>query len=373
MIIQVLDEKQFNIVCDNLRVSPSLSRAFIFEAYKIAMDGASELLKSNMFGKIVPVNSVILLLYIINEYGYYLDSRHLKSEDSNKDDEKLLSQIVSISLDKYFTNEHLNFTNEHYISKYSPVISTLDVYLNFVLGVLKKYPKNNPNETLLLDMTFKGFSMAKAISESIVNGFETEAFSLWRTLHETECILTLLSKHGEPLVKSYLEHLRYAIAYRSGLKTKEETDAIFEKIKAEMKDLDLKSKDMKKFIEYGWLSKIPNYNESPNFKFNFRDGVEQLAGLSNYSHTYEMASEIAHSSPLLIYSRQDYYFHLVLLLLYESFFRLEKNFTDIYLKRITEDETKRYMNMKAIYYNGLISLYKNEQVMFEKFRTKKQN
>lgn len=371
MIIQVLDEKQFNSVCDNLKVSPRLSRDFIYEAYKVAMEGAKELLKSNIFGKTVPINSVVLLLYIINEYGYYIESRHLNSDAIKKDNEKVLSQIVSISLDKYFTNEHLNFTNEHFISKYSPVISTLEVYLNFVLSVLKTYPKNNPNETLLLDIIFKGFSMAKAISESIVNGFETEAFSLWRTLHETECILTLLSKHGEPIISSYLDHLKYAIAYRNGLKTKEETDEIFVKIKAEMKDLDLKSKDMKKFIEYGWLAKIPNYNDSLTFKFNFRDGVEQLSGLSQYSHTYEMASEIAHSSPLLIYSRQEYYCHLVLLLLYESFFRLEKIFSELYIKRISVDEKNRYLNLKTVYYNGLISLYKNEQLIFQKFRGNK--
>lgn len=371
MIVQVLDKQQFDIVYTNLKVNPNLSKDFIYEAYTIAMDGAKELLESNVFGKAVPVNSVVLLLYIINEYGYYLNSRNIKSADLKDEDGKVVSQIVSIALDKYFTNEHLNFTNEHYISKYSPIISTLDIYLNFILGVLKKYPKNNPNETLVLDITFKGFSMAKAISETIVNGFETEAFSLWRTLHETECILTLLSKYGEPVIKSYLEHLKYAIAYRGGIKSKEETDEIFVKIKAEMKDLDLKSKDMKKYIEYGWLSKIPNFNESPNFKFNFRDGVEQLAGLSHYSQTYEMASEIAHSSPLLIYSRQDYYFHLVLLLLYESFFRLEKSFSDFYLKRIDEDEAKRYLNLKTVYYNGLINLYKNEQAMFKKFKESK--
>lgn len=371
MIIQVLDEKQFNNVCDNLKVNPNLSREFIYESYKVAMDGAKELLESNVFGKAIPINSVVLLLYIINEYGYYLDTRNLKSEDIKTSDEKVISQIASIALDKYFTNEHLNYSNEHYISKYSPVISTLDVYLNFILGVLKNYPKNNPKETLVLDITFKGFSMAKAISESIVNGFETEAFSLWRTLHETECILALLSKYGEPIINSYLNHLKYAIAYRGGLKTKEETDKTFEEIKSLMKELDLKSKDMKKFIEYGWLSKVPNYNESPTFKFNFRDGVEYLAGLSNYSKTYEMASEIAHSSPLLFYSRQDYYFHLVTLLLYESFFRLEKSFSDFYLKRISEDEIKRYLNLKTVYYNGLINIYKNEQMLFAKFKNKK--
>ena len=75
-------------------------------------------------------------------------------------------------------------------------------------------------------------------------------------------------------------------------------------IKEGMKDNDLKSKDMKRFIEYGWLSAIPDVKlgRIPDFKFNFRDGVERCANLRQYSKVYEMSSEIAHSSPLLIYS-----------------------------------------------------------------------
>ena len=364
MLIKPLDKEQFDLVYENLGVNPKLSKDYIYSCYEYAMDGAQTLLDSNILGRATPINSVVLLLYIINEYGYYLEL-HQKSPDEIKEDENILSQIVSVSLDKYFTNEHLNFKNQSTVSKYSPVISTIDIYLNFILGILKRYPKNNPQETLQLDMTYKGFSMAKAISELIVDGFETEAFSLWRTLHETECILTLLAKYGEPTIKAYLKHIRYAIAYRSGLHSKEETDQAFVELKAEMANLNLKSKDMKKYIEYGWLTSIPHYNEDPDFKFNFRDGVERLAGLHQYSQTYEMASEIAHSSPLLIYSRAEYYLHLSILLLYESFFRLESLFAKIYLAHISIEESKRYLAMRNLYYRGLESLYRREQEIFK--------
>ena len=201
-------------------------------------------------------------------------------------------------------------------------------------------------------------------SAIIITGFETEAFSTWRTLHETECILTLINKHGDKVTQAYLKHMRYALAYRGAIPSKEETDAEFVKIKEEMRALDLKSKDMKKFIEYGWLSSIDNYNEDPMFKFNFRDGVERLAGLTSYSKVYEMASEIAHSSPLLIYSRPQYYYRLTVIELYESFFRLEKIFTEIYVSRIDENEAKRYMAMRNVYYSTLQVLYQNESRLF---------
>ena len=133
-----------------------------------------------------------------------------------------------------------------------------------------------------------------------------------------------------------------------------------------MKALDLKSKDMKKFIEYGWLTAIPNYNQDKMFKFNFRDGVERLAELSAYSKLYEMASEISHSSPILIYSRDEYYLRLVLLTVYECFFRYEKIFSDFYLSRISESEADRYAAMKKVYYSILFYIYEREKLRFSK-------
>ena len=63
-----------------------------------------------------------------------------------------------------------------------------------------------------------------------------------------------------------------------------------------MKELELKSKDTKKYIEYGWLTNVKNVlEEYPEFKLNFRKGVELIAGLSSYSSLYELSSEIAHS------------------------------------------------------------------------------
>ena len=370
MQIKPLEKEQFDLIYENLGVNPALSKEYVFDCYNYAIGGAKALLDSNLLGRAVPINSVVLILYIVNEYGYYLEGHNVKSDDI-KDDEQIMSQIVSVSLDKYFTNEHLNFKNQSIVSKYSPVISTLDVYLNFILGVLKRYPKNNPQETLLLDMTYKGFSMAKAISELLVDGFETEAFSLWRTLHETECILTLLHKNGDPAIKSYLKHIDYALAYRGVLSSKEETDKVFVDIKSEMAALSLKSKDMKKFIEYGWLSAIPDFDKDIEFKFNFRDGVERLSGLHNYSKMYEMASEIAHSSPLLIYSRPFYYLHLTILLLYESFFRLEILFADFYLSRISKEEANRYMALRNLYYRGIQSLYEKEKQLFKALNQEK--
>lgn len=359
MNVSKLDRQQFDLICEQLKVPTQLNKDEIFECYEFAFDNAVNLIKSHVFGQTEPLNNVILLLYLINEYGFYFSVNK-----TNEEKEISLSKITSVALDKYFTNEHLDYKNDKYTNKFSPAISTIELYLNFILGILKKFPHKNPQETLLVDIATKAYSVSKAIIELIVTGFETEAFSTWRTLHEIECILLLISKYGNPIIKSYLKHMRYALAYRGALSSKEEIDAEFVKIKEEMKVLDLKSKDMKKFIEYGWLTAVPDYNKDPAFKFNFRDGVERLAEMSSYSKVYEMASEIAHSSPLLIYSRNQYYYHLTILQVYESFFRLEKVFSNLYLSRIDKEEAKRYMVMRNVYYSSLQIIYQNESRLF---------
>lgn len=366
----ILTREQFLKLYDQLQVSPLIDPEVVFEAYEVAYEGAIELSHSNLFGKDIPVSSLPLVLYLINEFGFYLDSHHVDCQ-SLKNNDEVLSKIVSLAVDKYFTNEHLNYKNTKLTSKFSPVVSNLDLYLNFMLGMLSRFQKNNPNETLLVDVLNKGCSIMKSILDLIIDGFGTEAFSLWRTLHENECILKLLSEYGSSIQNKYVKHLKYGVAFRGGIKDKEQDDKIFAELKEEMRALDLKSKDMKKYIEYGWLTAVQNYNEDKQFKFNFRDGVERLAGLSSYSKLYEMASEISHSSPILIYSRDEYYLRLTVLTLYECFFRYEKIFSDVYLNVVSSEEQERYRQMKKTYYSILFYIYDQEKTRFQKTYAKR--
>ncbi len=362
--IRLLSRAEFDEVYSKIKPSLELDVDFLYHAYEEANEAAKELIETGPFGKLTTINPVILILYIVNEHFYFVANNPTADFAALCHDEKYLTAIVSMSLDKYFTNEHLAFHKTSFANRYLPPISTLNVYLNFILGMLSRYNKFNPSETLVVDIMNKGFSMGKAILDLLVNGFETEAFSTWRTLHETECILTVITKYGEPVIKEYLKHMDYATAFRGGYFSKEETDKIFINIKEEMRTLDLKSKDMKRFIEYGWLLGVPDVMQIPDFKFNFRDGVERVALLSQYSDTYEMSSEIAHSSPLLIYSKRDYFYVLTLLNLYESFFRLEKIFSSIYLQNVNDDEKNKYEIMRKMYFAQLMSIYQVEKSHF---------
>ena len=117
-----LNKEQFLNLYQQLQVNPAIDPEVVFEAYEIAYEGAIDLRQSNLFGRSVPVNPLPLILYLINEFGFYLESHQVECK-SLKEDESALSKIISLAVDKYFTNEHLNYKNTKILSKYSPVVS----------------------------------------------------------------------------------------------------------------------------------------------------------------------------------------------------------------------------------------------------------
>jgi len=355
------------------RISPDAyeDKDFLFVCIQDAYRGVEELSQSNPVLSNLPINPLQLLLYLINEHHFYLAAHpNQKKEDliASDDYERL---ILSISVDKYFTNERLAYQNQSFSNRFLPEISTISLYLNFILGILSRYERNNPERTLIVDLLQKSFSLAHCITLLLNDGFESEAFCTWRTLHENECILQILIRHGAPVVERYLRHMRYGMAFHRAL-PKEETDSLFEEIKAQMREHDLKSKDTKRFIEYGWLYAVPGIDALPEFKLNFRDGVERCAGLSEYSKVYMMASEVAHSSPVLIYSRKTYFYLITILNLHESFFRLEKIFSSLYLSTVPKEDQERYVAMRNLYYGELMSVYDLEKRRLQSLGIKKE-
>lgn len=354
--MEKINEKQFEKLLNALKVPPSIDRAFLYKCYGDALEGIEDLNGSSRSLNGYQINHVKLILYVVNELALYsslFPASFLKNEE-------LETRVLSTAVDKYYTNEHLSWQDDKFANRYLPEISTISLYLNFILSMLDKYPSGDPGKTLLVDVMKKGFSMAKCVIDLLTEGFDTEAFSTWRTLHENECILIVLVSYGEPVIKSYLKHMQYALAFRNVL-SKEEGDALFVTIKEEMRAHDLKSKDTKRFIEYGWLYAVPEIEKIEDFKLNFRDGVERVANLRNKSKIYEMSSEIAHSSPLLIYSRKEYFHHLTILNVYESFIRLEKIFSALYLSNVPEIERKRYLAMRNVYGVQIEAIINHEQ------------
>lgn len=368
--INALGREQVFKIIDFLKVPSSLNKDFIFEIYDLAMEAISQLADMAPFEAIVNVNSLEIIEYCIGEFLYSIVVRSPEQIDEFIKNENIKASMASIVADKYISLSKLQHRERRIANSYFPPISSLSVYINFTLNILQKYDKNDPASTLITDLLMKSLSIAKCSLSLLVDGFETEAFSSWRTLHECECTLMLLEHFGNPLINRYLKHMQYGIAFKDVMENKDKQTEIFNQMKEEMKQYDLKSKDIKKYIEYGWLYAISDVEKDSTFKLNFRDGLEKVAGLSIYNSRYEMSSEIIHSTPMLIYSNRDYFYYITLLSLYESFFRLEKIFVSLFSKGVSPEQMKRYEAMRSVYYSQLVNIHKRESANFKELQEK---
>ena len=354
-----LNKEQFDKVLDLLKAPSFIDREFLYDVYQTCIDVIDEFNQNDALKDLHHINQAELINYCIGEYIYTFAGKNEEAEKKIKELEAEQGKISSVIADKFLSLSYFSHSEGKLTNRYLPSISSLNIYLNFILNIINNYKKNDPVSTLITDLLNKSVSIARCVLNQLVDGYETEAFALWRTLHECECTLVLLEKYGEPMIASYLKHMNYALAYSGAVKDKETADMVFASIKEEMRQHGLKSKDMKKFIEYGWLYVVPGVSQT-ELKLNFRDGLQKLAGLERYNKVYLMSSEIIHSTPLLIYSDKQYFFYTALLNLYESFFRLEKVFTTLLVTRVSKEQFESYQSMRNVYYAQLIAIHQRE-------------
>lgn len=364
-----LTKETFSKIIRQLNAPTDFSIDFIYDVYLLSMNAIEGIYKSNILQQPYSnINHAEIAFYCLGEYGYSVVARNQEEKEKFDNNEDIKISMASVVADKFLSLSHFTFKERKIANKFLPTMSSLSLYLNFMLNILNSYHKNDPKSTLLVDLLIKSVSLSRCVLNLLMDGNETEAFATWRTLHECECTLILLDKYGDQIIDSYLRHMKYGLAYKNLISSKEEQDNIFVEIKQTMKEHDLKSKDMKKFIEYGWLYDVPNFKEIENFKLNFRDGLQKMAGLEAYNRRYEISSEIIHSTPMLFYAVKENYYFMSLLSLYESFFRLENVFLSIYSKRVSLEALDQYNKFRRVYYMQLINIHKREVASFNSWQ-----
>ena len=364
------NKEQVSAYINSLQVNVPIDADYVYDVYDMANELISMLDKENSQIEVKEINQLELLFYCVGEYYYSIS--HLNPEEIIKfnNNETYPSSMASVAADKYLSLSIFNHVEKKLGNRFLPPASSLNIYLNFMLNIVKGYKKNDPQSSLISDLLMKSLTISRSILEQLLNGYETEAYSSWRTLHECECTLILLDKYGDRLINKYLRHMNFGLAFNNTIPDKEQQDKIFYEMKEEMRGYGLKSKDIRKYIEYGWLYEIVPEEEKEAFKLNFRDGLEKLAGLEMYAKRYEISSEIIHSTPLLIYSNKEYFYYMTLLSLYESFFRLEQVFVSLFSKRVSEEQMKQYEEMRKVYYSQLVVIHKRELQAFRDLQKK---
>mgnify|MGYP003327372280 CR=1 FL=1 len=358
--IKKIEVNEFDDVLKFLGVFDSVNKDYLYDVYSIVVEGLKEIDDETILNRVNNINQLEVIQYILGEYLYSVIPLPKEAREKFETRDDFKQQMASVAADKYLSLSFFVSKEKRLANLYIPPMSSLNLYINFMLNFVQNYKQNDPKINLVADLLNKSLSITKCILKLLMDGYETEAFASWRTLHECECTLILLDKYPSKAIPAYLKHMRYGLAFKNVLPEKEEIDKIFVQIKEEMKVLDLKSKDIKKYIEYGWLTSIADFKNDTYLKFNFRDGLEALAGLHDYSSRYMESSEILHSTPLLIYSNKQYFYFITLLSTYESFFRLEKVFVSLFASKVSKEMTERYAEIRKVYYQQLIEIHKRE-------------
>lgn len=296
-----------------------------------------------------PLDHARLILYLIYDYEFRLNGVPLEGRIKALDDESFFNKLVTAVVDKYGSESYFKFEESRLVNRFSTEISTIQVYVNFISLKLTQLPETSESERLYLDLLRSAFSICRTISELLVAGFEKEALSTWRSLHEVEATLVLVEDRA--LLEHYGRHVFYNAAF-SGFLSKGRADEVFVEIKEKMKQHNLKSKDTRRFIEYGWIAAHPAFDDNVH-KFNFRDGVETLANLSDSREAYKTASEAAHSSPLLLFVDPISFLKLTLVQLYKSFLIIETLFAAFYAQNAPETELNFYNEVRDFYLDDI--------------------
>ena len=364
----ILNKETFKSLINRIEPKFAAHCDFLYEIYEATYEGINDLSEEQQLVDKINVNSLELIYYLLGEFSYATRGFNQEALSNFENSEQIKETMSSVTADKYLSLSLYNHNEQKLTSRYLPPISSIELYINLMLNIVTRYERNDPKNTLIIDLLTKSLSISRCTLSLLCDGYETEALTMWRTLHECECILILLEKYQDVAINAYLKHMEYGLVYKDAFADKDKQNKLFEQMKKEMNDIGLKSKDMKKYIEYGWLLSIPEVKDIPDFKLNFRDGLETLAGLHQYSQIYMTSSEILHSTPLLIYSNKMYFHYLTLLNLYESFFRIEEVFRTLLFLRVGDEQKQKYLEMKKLYFSQLINIHSRELQIFKSIK-----
>lgn len=263
--------------------------------------------------------------YICAEHVFHTSLVKPDQREALENDEKYFNQLVNICYDKLIVNEYRSIDSRAVISKYSVETSLLTMFINrmFVLLGQMKINQGVAKQKLQVDIFAKCFMLIKSTLNQLCDGLETEAMSSWRTFHELLCVLRVISKGDEEVSKAYFRHLTYGAYNRGEIKDPKEIEKIQASMEKDMQILEVKKSNKEKFINYGWIHwAFKRYNDE-EVKMNFLGGLQKVADLTEYKKYYEIASDVTHSTPLLVYANKTNLTTTTLKITYELFFIIE--------------------------------------------------
>ena len=213
----IFTREEFDSVLAPNKLPKEVNLDYLYDVYKDADESIRYLNQTNSAILKSNISHVELIYYCLGELVYSVVGKNEEQLQKFYSDEEIRESMASVAADKYLTLSQYNNVSKQLTNRFLPPASSLDIYLNFMLNILTGYEKNDPETTIIRDLLVKSLSISRCILINLINGYETEAFSSWRTLHECECTLILLDKYGQTAIKSYLKHMNFGLAFKDSI------------------------------------------------------------------------------------------------------------------------------------------------------------
>ena len=249
-------------------------------------------------------------------YYYHLfHTSHLPEELTKKleSDEKYREMLVRDVAVYIVINEHLNVEKISNTSEYSPEIAAYNMACSYSLYILGSFKGTDRRMNGINNLFKKAMVTIKSVIHLLAAGNSCDAVILWRHLHELECVLIVLCTKGEDLFFRYVKHMEYF-----DMEGNPRAEELQQRLSEECKAFGVKERNA--FINYGWLEYVDGFREGfgKEYRLNFKDGLQKIAGLSARHAAYASASKILHPSAWVVAIRDDKFYKFTVFELFRS-------------------------------------------------------
>lgn len=231
----------------------------------------------------------------------------LQGEQGYRD---MLVQDVAVYI---VINEHLNVEKYSNTSAYSPEIAAFNMACSYSLFILGSLRGEDRRMNGINNLFKKALVTIKSVIHLLAAGNSCDAVILWRHLHELECVLIVLNTREDELFFEYIKHMEYF-----DLESNPNAEALQRRLSEECKAFGVKERNA--FINYGWLAHIEEFRSGmgKEYRLNFKDGLQKIAGQSARHAAYASASKILHPSAWVVTIRDDNFYKFTIFELQRS-------------------------------------------------------
>ena len=248
-------------------------------------------------------------------YYHIFHTSHLPEELTKKleSDEKYREMLVRDVAVYIVINEHLNVEKISNTSEYSPEIAAYNMACSYSLYILGSFKGTDRRMNGINNLFKKAMVTIKSVIHLLAAGNSCDAVILWRHLHELECVLIVLCTKGEDLFFRYIKHMEYF-----DMEGNPRAEELQQRLSEECKAFGVKERNA--FINYGWLEYVDGFREGfgKEYRLNFKDGLQKIAGLSARHAAYASASKILHPSAWVVTIRDDKFYKFTVFELFRS-------------------------------------------------------